>query len=159
MRGPIVSYFKGCRLIEVMEGTQPRLVIEAYGRPAPQGSKRHVGRGVMVESSRHVKPWREDVRSSALDALPDGWTPLDGPIRVSMVFSMPRPKTLPKGRTEPDRMPDLSKLCRSTEDALTSAGVWADDARVVEYVRLAKVYAGSSDSDALRAPGVRIRIY
>ena len=53
--------------------------------------------------------------------------------------------------------PDLSKLLRSTEDALTDAGLWADDARVVEYERLAKVYPGE-DPEALPVPGVRIEI-
>ena len=28
------------------------------GIPGAQGSKRHVGNGVMVESSKKVKPWR-----------------------------------------------------------------------------------------------------
>ena len=45
---------------------------------------------------------------------------------------------------------------RSTEDALSDAGFWADDARVVEYGRLAKVFPGE-DPDALQSPGVVIR--
>ena len=32
---------------------------------APQGSKRHVGRGIMIESSKRVKPWRDAVRIEA----------------------------------------------------------------------------------------------
>ena len=58
-------------------------------------------------------------------------------------------------RTHPCRTPDLSKLARSTEDALTTAGLWRDDARVVEYTRLAKVYPGE-DPESLSSPGVRI---
>ena len=34
--------------------------------PAPQGSKRHVGRGVMVESCKNVKPWRLLVAKTAI---------------------------------------------------------------------------------------------
>lgn len=139
----------------------PDLTIVVYGRAAPQGSKRHVGNGVMVESSKHVKPWRDDVRNAALDvlaAIPD-WTPLDAPLLVSMVFTMPKPASAPKRRrTWPDRTPDLSKLCRSTEDALTTAGAWRDDARVVEYGRLAKVFPGE-DRDALDRPGALIRVW
>lgn len=131
--------------------------IIAYGRPAPQGSKRHVGRGIMVESSKHVRPWRQCVHAAAL-AVRNGAAPLDGPLLVRMVFTVAKPKSAPKRRqTWPDRMPDLSKLCRATEDALTDAGVWADDARVVGYGRLAKVYP-NEDPDALEAPGVRIEI-
>ena len=129
--------------------------VVAYGRPAPQGSKRHVGHGVMVESSKALKPWREAVKQAALDVM-DGTAPLDGPLLVRMVFTMPKPKSAPKRKvTFPDRTPDLSKLARATEDALTDAGVWADDARVVEYERLAKVFPGE-DREGLHIPGVRI---
>jgi len=38
-----------------------------WGIAAPQGSKRHVGNGVMLESSDRVRPWRQDVRFAALE--------------------------------------------------------------------------------------------
>lgn len=139
----------------------PNLEIVVYGKAAPQGSKRHVGRGVMIESSKAVKPWRDDVRNAALEAIEgvDSWVPLDGPLLVSMVFTVRKPASAPKRRrTWPDRMPDLSKLCRSTEDALTTAGAWRDDARVIEYGRLAKVFPGE-DRDALDRIGAVIRIW
>ena len=120
----------------------------ALGRPAPQGSKRHVGNGIMVEQSVHVKPWREAVKAAA----PPG-PRLDGPLAVAMVFTMPRPKSARKADTVPCKTPDLSKLARATEDAITDAGLWADDARVAEYARLAKVWTGY-DPDALCVPGV-----
>lgn len=133
-----------------------------YGMPAPQGSKRHVGNGVMIESSAKVKPWRQDVaaaavaaRTSALGVMPG----LDGPIRARMVFTLPKPKSAPKKRrTWPDKKPDLSKLLRSTEDALTTSGIVADDARIVCYSRLEKVYVGDDDNDALPCPGARIEL-
>lgn len=136
----------------------------AYGLPAPQGSKRYVGtskagRGIMVESSKAVAPWREAVKFAATRereriGMRD---PLDGPLQVEMTFSMPRPKSAPKSRHRPDRAPDLSKLIRSTEDALTDAGVWIDDARVVEC-RARKVYVGTGGYGALMTPGCRIRV-
>lgn len=138
------------------------MVIIVYGIPGPQGSKKFVGlaksgRGIMVESSKKVKPWREAVHAAAL-AVRDGATPLDGPLWVRMVFTMPKPASAPKRtRTWPCKKPDVSKLARSTEDALTSAGIWVDDARVVGYLRLEKVFPGE-DPEALEAPGVRITI-
>jgi hypothetical protein len=51
--------------------------------------------------------------------------------------------------------PDLDKLARSTQDALKSAGVYTDDARIVEYTRLAKVYAGE-DPESLDRAGVLV---
>ena len=134
-----------------------------FGTPAPQGSKKFVGtdnagRGILVESSKKVKPWRMDVKEAAEAARKAHGCTLDGPLVVAMVFTVKKPGSAPKSRqTWPDRMPDLSKLLRSTEDAITDAGLWADDARVVRYDKLAKVFPGE-DPDALAAPGVRVRI-
>lgn len=128
--------------------------IRVIGLPAPQGSKRFMGvrggKGVLVESSKAVKPWREAVKWAALEARE---TMLGGPLSVNMTFTLPKPKTA--RRRYPDRKPDLSKLVRSTEDALTDAGIWEDDARVV-ICQAIKVYAG--DSCSLPVPGAVIRI-
>lgn len=148
---------------------------DVIGVPGPQGSKRHVGRGVMIESSRKVKPWREAVvwaarevvekrmQSAAVRLVVYGHVllpvPIDGPLVLSMVFTLPKPASAPKRRrTWPDKKPDLSKLARSTEDALVDAGLIRDDARIVEYERLAKVFPGE-DPAALDVPGVRIVVY
>lgn len=124
----------------------------ALGTPAAQGSKRHVGRGVMIESSKAVKPWRDTITAAAFGAGPC----LNGPIAVRMIFTVPRPKSARKTDVIPCRRPDLSKEARCVEDAITDAGLWADDARVAEYTRLAKVYPGltSADLEALPVPGV-----
>lgn len=133
--------------------------ITVYGLPAPQGSKRHVGGGRMIESSKKVKPWREAVKRAALAEAQrlQMFEPLDGPLMVEMVFSMPRPKSATKTRRHPDRTPDLSKLVRSTEDAITDAGLWVDDARVVACAAR-KIYAGSGLPGALQAPGAVITV-
>lgn len=139
--------------------------IIVFGNPAPQGSKKFVGvnkagRGIMVESVKSVRPWRMDVKAAAEEVMRSrGDTlALDGPLVVSMVFTLAKPSSAPKRRTTyPDRKPDLSKLVRSTEDALTDAGFWVDDARVVEYSRLAKVFP-CEDIEALPRPGVRIKV-
>lgn len=161
---PPPEYLAG--LFSLAADTQPSdgVTVIAYGRPAPQGSKRYVGHSkrtgnaVLVEMSRHVKPWRTVVHDAAravIDATP-GFVPLDGPLSVGMVFTIARPQR-PKYTTAPAVAPDLSKLARSTEDALTDARLWADDARVVEYTRLAKVFP-LTDPDALGRPGVLITI-
>jgi Holliday junction resolvase RusA-like endonuclease len=152
-------------------GPAPDLTITVHGLPAPQGSKRHVGRGVMVESSKAVKPWRQDVKYAALAATAaiPGWAALDGPLAASMVFTFARRKGHYRtGRNahllrdsapaRPAVYPDLSKIARSTEDALTGI-VWADDARVVEYARLAKYYAGTAAPDVLDTAGAVIRVW
>lgn len=149
---------------ESSEETRRTIRIVVRGTPAPQGSKSfkglsNAGRAILTESSRKVRPWRQDVKAAA-----EAWRELagvdtiDGPIVVRMTFTLPKPKSAPKTRrTYPMRTPDLSKLARSTEDALTDAGVWTDDAQVIEYARLAKVYPGEGD-DALDSPGAVIEI-
>src|SRR5690606_30582546 len=52
------------------------------GTPAPQGSKRYLGnrggKGITVESSERVAPWRADIRAEAQRVISQ---PLDGPVR------------------------------------------------------------------------------
>jgi len=140
------------------------LQIIVFGTPGPQGSKAFKGMRasktsgkqtpVLVESSKKVKPWRTAVADAARKF--DG-EPLAGPLAVSMVFTLKPPQRMPKGRTHPTCYPDLSKLLRSTEDALTGLA-WVDDAQVVEYRDTAKAYPGGH-RDALDTPGAVIRIW
>lgn len=103
------------------------------GQPAPQGSKRHVGRGIMVESCKQVKPWRSDIRSHLLDDQGQPLCAFGGdPVHVSLEFVMRRPKSAPKRTTPPAvKKPDLDKLARAVFDAISSSGVWNDDSQVV----------------------------
>ena len=138
--------------------------IIVYGTPAPQGSKSFKGlvngHAVMAESSKKVKPWRMDVKAAAEEYLRSpGAAPIPGAVVASMIFTMPKPKSAPKKRrTWPSTKPDLSKLIRSTEDALTDAGIWGDDARVIRYRETAKVFAGEDSASLLRT-GVRIQLW
>jgi Holliday junction resolvase RusA-like endonuclease len=139
--------------------------IVVYGIPAPQGSKRpirnkHTGKIATVENSPNLAPWRQDVKHAAEAVLEDLGrpSPFQGAVVVRMVFSMPRPASVKRNkRPWPSVAPDVLKLGRAVEDALTAAGVWRDDCLVVEYTRLAKVYCGE-DPEALDRPGVLILI-
>jgi crossover junction endodeoxyribonuclease RusA len=124
--------------------------IEFYveGRPAPQGSKRAFPNGGMIEMSRYVGPWRNAVAVAAYNAT-RGQDPLDEPVRLRVAFYLARPKRS-KFPTRPAVTPDLSKLVRATEDALTGL-VWADDARVVSCLS-EKFWADD------REPGAFIRV-
>jgi len=132
------------KTLEVPPGCQPAepgaLSVWVAGRPAPQGSKRHVGRGVMIESSKAVTPWREDIRQACMSVVWStgngtdrrGHLSFDGAVVVKLVFVMPRPTATPKSRTPAAvKRPDLDKLVRAVFDAIGSAGVWADDSQVV----------------------------
>jgi crossover junction endodeoxyribonuclease RusA len=119
------------------------LAVFIPGDPASQGSKRHVGGGRMVESSKKLKPWRSDVRSQLLDDDGQPKARFEGAVHCEAEFVMPRPQSTPKRSTPPAvKKADLDKLLRAVFDAVTSAGVWQDDKQVVSVQaskRLAKI--------------------
>jgi Holliday junction resolvase RusA-like endonuclease len=119
---------------------EPDLRFAVRGIPGPQGSKdfkgfSRAGRAILVESSKLVKPWRQDVVVAAVTAMEDQgpWHALTGAVHVIVEFYLPRPKSQPKTRrTLPKTTPDLDKLIRATHDALKTAGVYRDDALVTD---------------------------
>jgi len=107
------------------------LTFEVFGRPAPQGSKRHVGNGRFIEASKYLPAWRQAVKEAAIIAKGNAET-LNEAVQVSVSFYLERPKTISKAaRPYPTVAPDVSKLLRAIEDSLTDAGVWGDDAQVI----------------------------
>ncbi|MCM1964906.1 RusA family crossover junction endodeoxyribonuclease [Streptomyces sp. G1] len=152
----------------------PVVVVRAYGTPAPQGSKTHVGGGRMIESSAALAPWRRAVTVQATTARNRvrGWRRITGPVEISAVFTLARPAShFGTGRNagmlrraapaRPSSVPDLSKLIRAAEDSLTDAGIWQDDALVVGYRSVAKHYVTDHGwaPDVLEKPGVVIRVW
>lgn len=119
------------------------------GRPVPQGSKRHVGNGILIESSKHLGAWRDTV---AWAARKHCHTPAEGPVRLVVEFVMPRPLRLGKTKSEPHTVtPDTDKLLRAVFDALTGLA-YIDDKQVV-HVTASKRYAVHGEQ-----PGAHIHI-
>jgi crossover junction endodeoxyribonuclease RusA len=108
------------------------------GTPKPGGSKRHVGNGILIDSSGQAgKDWRGDVKVYAQQAYKG--EPLTGPLEVEFHFVRQWPKSFLRadGGIKPSRHgakpttnPDTTKLIRSVEDALTGI-LWADDSQIV----------------------------
>ncbi len=116
-----------------------------YGIPVPQGStKAFIPKGwkrpIVTHDSARTKPWRQSIIDATLDKMA-GLAPIEGPIELRVTFYLPRPKSAPKGVTEPAKLPDLDKLARAVGDALTAAGVWRDDGQVVSLIAR-KLFAG-----------------
>ena len=119
------------------------------GEPAPKGSKRHVGNGRMIESSKKLPAWKRVVNQEAVRNRPS--EPIDAPVSVHMDFYLPRPK---RPRYDvPAVKPDVDKLARSVLDALEAAGVLTNDSRVT-LLRATKHYA-----DDATPPGAEIAIH
>lgn len=120
------------------------LSFDVVGIPAPQGSKRGYAQGGkvrLVEASKAVAPWRQDVAAAARAAAEAvGWVP-PAQVTVHVDFYLRRPASVSERRRPfPSVKPDIDKLARSTLDALTTAGVVSDDATVVE-LHCRKLYA------------------
>jgi hypothetical protein len=87
--------------------------------------------------------WRSTI---AWEATLAGCKPEEGAMKVTLIFIMPRPKTVK--RAEPSVAPDLDKLTRAALDALTSVA-YQDDGQVTE-IHAIKVYG--------KVPGLEVRV-
>lgn len=130
------------------------LAVHVPGNASPQGSKRHVGGGRLIESSPHLRAWRATVAAHTLGAIvreergQRGTWPATGPCTLNVVFHFPRPKHhYRQGKfahllrtVAPRDMfigPDLDKLVRAIGDALTDACAILDD-RQINVIHAAK---------------------
>lgn len=121
------------------------------GKAAPQGSKRHVGGGRMIESSKALGPWREHVAFAAQHAMA-GRGLMSGAIIMDADFALPRIQAIRKTTPPHTKKPDLDKILRALGDALTGV-VYVDDAQIVSYGDSRKRYAEIGET-----PGVRITV-
>lgn len=117
--------------------------LTVFGTPAPAGSKRafvnkFTNRAHVTDANPNAAPWKKEVSQAAgrrMDEL--GLAILTGPLEVTFRFFRKRPlghsgaKGLkPSAPAYPTSKPDVLKLARGVEDALTGI-VYADDAVIV----------------------------
>jgi Holliday junction resolvase RusA-like endonuclease len=141
------------------------VLFHVVGTPKGMGSKsafvvRTKGGGVRAvvtdavdkgDAGQAKVAWQDAVTAAALMAAPS--TPLQGAVRVELVFRLRRPtgQLYPPGHKRegqvrgnapawPAGKPDVDKLVRATLDAVKVAGVYQDDARVV-HLQARKEYA------------------
>ncbi len=120
------------------------------GRPQPAGSKKAfavrrggelTGRVAVVDDAKHSRSWKHDVAVVARQAVA-GAPVLEGPLDLDVVFVVARPKghygtgrNLRQIRASapalPTVKPDVTKLLRAVEDALTGV-IYRDDAQIVK---------------------------
>lgn len=116
------------------------------GVAAPGGSKRafahpKTGRIIVTDDAKNNAGWKQRVSIFARQAM-EGRPPLEGPLKMSMTFVVARPNSHYRtgkyeGRlkdwattTCPTSRPDVTKLVRAAEDAMSGI-VFKDDAQVV----------------------------
>jgi crossover junction endodeoxyribonuclease RusA len=129
------------------------------GRPAPQGSKNAfvIGkRAVMVEASKHLPAWRNDIILAVRHMFNDTQdvTKFVEPVKLKVTFYIERPKQ-PKHKVYPGGKPDLDHYIRAVGDALTIGGLIADDALIVKILAQ-KVWCGENTRPE---PGATIELW
>lgn len=105
------------------------IAFKITGKPAAQGSKRHVGGGRLIEQSKKVAPWRKKIAAKAAKEIAQ---PITGAVCLIADFAMPRPKSMARRLFELMIVrPDLDKLLRALDDGLTKIA-YTDDSQIVE---------------------------
>lgn len=116
------------------------IAFTVYGLPEPAGSKRAFvikGRAIVTDANAKSRGWKNQVTAAAREAYQGPL--LDGPLSVTMTFFRPRPaghmgangKLKKSAPSEPTTRPDVLKLARAVEDALTGV-IWRDDAQITQ---------------------------
>lgn len=137
------------------------IIFTVAGRPQTKGSGRGIpfirrhgpkaGRlGVRVTNDNpKTASWENQVRHEAQQVRPRPGPWSECPVRLRVVFGLVKPKSWAK--TQPDwpyRRPDLDKLLRVIQDAMTGV-IYVDDAQVC-MIATEKVFTAS--------PGVQVEV-
>ncbi len=121
----------------------PVVEITVYGSAQPAGSKRAFvvnGRAHVTDDAKGSRPWKQRVAQAAGESY--GGELLSGPLSVEMTFYQPRPKghygtgrnaemVKASAPARPTTRPDVLKLARAVEDALSGV-VYRDDSQIVD---------------------------
>lgn len=123
------------------------LAFTVPGIPVPQGSKRHVGNGRMIEANAGLRPWRAEVIAAAIaaadankDWVSTGSRRATYALKVGFYFPRPKAHLRTTGEVKPGApvdhgtRPDLDKLIRALFDALTQSGVIGDDSQITRLI-------------------------
>lgn len=121
------------------------------GEPKPAGSKRafalkkggnFTGRVVVTDACKGSRDWKTDVSREAERSFIG--EPFEGPIKLILTFTANRPKShfgsgrnaavlKPGSPQKPATRPDVLKLARGVEDALTGI-CWKDDSQITTEI-------------------------
>lgn len=111
------------------------------GKPAGKGSKRigrtRAGRPIVLDDNARTKPWQSQVQAAAIEAMGIPAEPFRGPVSVSVVIQIARPKGhygtgKNAGKLKDNApywclsKPDCDKVVRTVLDALTGVAYHDD---------------------------------
>jgi len=116
------------------------------GQPRPKAFARKFGNGKVmarVYDPGTAEGWKSQIAIAVRDLIPT--PPLDGPIRLTIEFRLPRPKAhyhkvrgclYPVLRDDAPHWhigkPDTDNMTKAVKDCLTTLGMWRDDSQVCD---------------------------
>lgn len=111
------------------------LTFHIRGEPHPKGRPQFARRGKFVTSytPKKTRMAEADVRTQIIAQLQDGFTPLQGPLRLEATFRRQRPKSARKKDVWPTTRPDLDNYLKLVLDAMNSV-VFIDDSQLVSIL-------------------------
>ena len=118
--------------------------------PKPSNKRKAaiVGGHARVVQGKGVKQHQSDIAAIAAQYAPE--VPFAGPVSVSIMCIMPRPKSAPKrqpNRAWHAKRPDADNLAKSVLDALSAW--WVDDCQVAE-LQVRKIVASIHETAGYR---------
>ncbi len=126
-----------------------------YGLPVPQGRPRtrivgRVGKRpfATIYDPQNSRIWKQTVAVQVQAHLPADWRLFEGPLRLELLFRLPRPQSARKSEVYPAKRPDWDNLSRGITDALEGV-LYRNDSQIV----LATVSKHYGDR-----PGVEIEV-
>lgn len=150
-------------MVSTLTMARRRVAFEVFGVAIPKGSGKSFGfvlkddrgqpvmkngkpliRTATTHDNPKTKGWQQLVAEAAQPCAREGI--FTGAIVMTVTFRLPRPQSLPKKHVHHTKKPDLDKLVRSTNDALTGV-LYTDDNQIVElHTRKAYVAIGAAPS-------------
>lgn len=110
----------------------PRLDITVPGKAATGRPRINKG-GRGMHNTKNVKAWVRDVKNATVGQVPNQ-IPAEVPVRVDINVYLPWPKATKKVLAATNgahtQKPDMDNLIKPILDALSQAGVWADDNQI-----------------------------
>lgn len=122
------------------------LNFQVLGIPQTKGSgkaiiSRSTKRPIYIPANPKARAYENDVAQECHLRM-GSRMPHEGPVEVTVIFFMPRPKSAAKSVVEPiSRRGDIDKILRATLDGLVKGGAMVDDSQVI-HVAARKAFAG-----------------
>lgn len=113
-------------------------VVAGEPKAQPRAKAARIGGFIRIYTPNTAKAWKEAVAAAAKKAAGSKWQTLEGPLELLLSFRFARPKAhflksglRPTAPVHHTKKPDADNLAKAVMDALTDAGIWADDDQIV----------------------------